>query len=62
MSDLTVTNLMLGMLFEAFGVGYILPAISGVILLVIPYVIRNNIILVLICGTAVVLPFIFRDL
>jgi hypothetical protein len=62
---------MLSMLFSTVGVGFVMYAkkaeklvagIAGAILIVVPYLISNNYVLVPVCLVLIVLPFIFRDL
>ncbi len=66
-----VTWLMLSMLFGAMGTGYIiysrnagrlLPAISGVGLLILPYFFASSWMMTLVCTVLTALPFFVRDL
>jgi len=66
-----VTWLMLSMLFGALGTGYIiyaknvgrfLPAIAGVGLLVLPYLLESAWVMTLVCTVIACVPWFFRDL
>jgi hypothetical protein len=65
------TSLMLGIVFGSVGLGFfmygkkvglIVPIGVGIVLMVVPYFIPNVLLLVLVCGVLMALPFVFRDL
>lgn len=65
------TSLMLSMLFSTFGLGFVIyarkagkmvPAIAGALLMVVPYFIASNLLLMILCLALTALPFVFRDL
>jgi len=64
------TTLLLGMLFGAVGLGYVVyaknvaqpvPAIAGVGLMVVPYFISNVLLLVIVCAALMAAPYALRD-
>ncbi len=66
-----MTWLMLSMLFGALGTGYIifarnagrlLPALSGIGLLVLPYFFASTWVMTLVCLAVSAVPFVWREL
>jgi hypothetical protein len=65
------TSLMLSMVFGTVGLGYLMfakkagrfvPAIAGVALMVVPYLISSNLVMVIVCLGLASVPFVLRDL
>ena len=66
---MTTSILLLGVLFGAVGVGYVmyarkqkapLPLVCGVALMVMPYFLSNALVLFLLCAVVAVLPSVVR--
>jgi hypothetical protein len=66
---MTTSILLLGVLFGAVGVGYVmyarkqkapLPLVCGVALMVMPYFLSNAVVLFLLCAVVAVLPWVVR--
>ena len=66
---MTTSILLLGVLFGAVGVGYVmyarkqkapLPLVCGVALMVMPYFLSNALVLFLLCAAVAVLPWVVR--
>jgi hypothetical protein len=66
---MTTSILLLGVLFGAVGVGYVmyarkqkapLPLVCGVALMVMPYFLSNALVLFLLCAVVAVLPWVVR--
>ena len=66
---MTTSILLLGVLFGAVGVGYVmyarkqkapLPLVCGVALMVLPYFLSNAVVLFLLCAVVAVLPWVVR--
>jgi hypothetical protein len=64
------TNLMLSMVFSTVGLGFILyakkagvilPAAAGLVLMVLPFFISNNVVMTLVCLVLTAIPFVIRD-
>lgn len=64
------TSLMLSMLAGLAGMGMMMyaksaqrltPMVSGLGLMLLPYFISNLIVLAMVCGGLICLPFVFRD-
>jgi len=67
---MNTTNLMLSILFGVVGMGYLMygksmatlaPIGAGLGLMVVPYFVSNNILLVIVCLAMMAAPFVLRD-
>ena len=69
MGDITATTLFLGVLFGSIGLGFfiygrkqrkVVPLLCGIVLMIVPYFIPNNLLLFLIGALLVALPYFIR--